>query len=39
MVNVVDKPVIKPEGRLKYKSSKIIYIHNKLLRDKQNKKM
>ena len=38
-LKVVNKPHIKLGGRLKNKSSKIIYIHNKQLRDKQNKKM
>ena len=38
MANVVYQPLIKLKGRLKDKSSKITYIHNKQLRDtlKQN---
>ena len=38
-VKVVDQPLIKLVGSLKDKSSKITYIHNKQLRDTQNKKM
>ena len=38
-VKVVDQPLIKLVGRLKHKSNKIIYIHNKCLRDTQSKTM
>ena len=38
-VNVVNQPLIKLVENLKYKSSKIIYFHNKQLGDTQNQKM
>ena len=38
-VNVENQPHIKLVGRLKDKHNKTIYIHNKYLREKQNKKI
>ena len=38
IVKVVNQPLPKLIGRLKDKSSKIVYIYNKQLRDRQNKR-
>ena len=39
IVKIVDQSLIKLVGKLRDKSSKIIYIHNKWLREAHNNKM